>query len=162
MTDVELLAALAADNFELILEGSKFPPGTNGPGQTPQTTLYTGQGSEEERRENARMLEQGPPPPAPLHPPTASSHQPAPGARQTATATEDGQTGRSKPRTAGQGQPHTARQLQPETADQTPASTPQAQLPTAQPGALNNGKKTRKTKNKAINCYWPKVFCRGE
>jgi hypothetical protein len=65
MTDVELLAALAADNFELILEGSRFPPGTNGPGPTPQTTLDTGQGSEKERIENARTLEQGPPPQRP-------------------------------------------------------------------------------------------------
>jgi hypothetical protein len=62
MTDVELLAALAADNLELILEDSRFPPGTNGPGPTPHKTLDTGQGSKGERREIARTLEQRPPP----------------------------------------------------------------------------------------------------
>jgi hypothetical protein len=74
MTDVELLAALAAGNFELILEGSTFLPGINGPALTPQTTFNTGQGT----RENVRKLEQGPQPQGPpaLQQPGLASHHP--------------------------------------------------------------------------------------
>jgi hypothetical protein len=99
ITDLELLAALAAGNFELILEGSTFPPGTNGPARTPQTMLNTGQGT----RENARTLEQGPPPQRPptLQQPGPASHHPA---RMTSNKghpgrgkqTEDSRTGTAK------------------------------------------------------------------
>jgi hypothetical protein len=84
MMDVELLAALAADNFELILVGSRFPPGTNGPVPTPQTMLDTGQGSDEERRENVRTLERGPPPPR--APPPANIQFPPASTRRVATS----------------------------------------------------------------------------
>jgi hypothetical protein len=89
MTDVELLAALAAGNFKLILEGFTFPPGTNRPAPTPQTTLDTGQGT----RENARTLEQGPPPQRPL-----ASHHAASIERNQASrlTSNEGQPGRGK------------------------------------------------------------------
>jgi hypothetical protein len=65
MTDVQLLAALAADNFELILEGSSFPPGTNGSAPGQQQTLDTEQRYGEGGKENARTLKPGPPPQLP-------------------------------------------------------------------------------------------------
>jgi hypothetical protein len=107
MMDVELLAALAADNFELILVGSRFPPGTNGPVPTPQTMLDTGQGSDEERRENVRTLERGPPPPlrpsTRQHPVPASQH-PACGDQQEQASPLDQQqrTGRLDKENQGQ------------------------------------------------------------
>jgi hypothetical protein len=90
MADVKLLDALAADNIELILEGSRFPPGTNGPRPTSQTRLNTGQGSREVRRKSARMLKQGPSPQRPstsLGPP--ASTRPAPNRTKRAHLTSN-------------------------------------------------------------------------
>jgi hypothetical protein len=164
--DVELLAALAADNFELILEGSRFPPGTNEPRPTPQTTLDTGQG----RGDNVRTLEQGPPPqrpttrqqpgPASQHPARTKQNQARPLDQQQRPA---GQIKANRGHQDGdsQAQPGYSSQKQP-MGHQPPASTPQAQLPTARQGASTNGRKTGQTKKKALKRYWIKVFRQGE
>jgi hypothetical protein len=164
---------------DLILEGSRFPPGSNGPGPTPQTMLDTGQGSEEERRQNARTLEQGPPPQRP-----STRQQTAPASKYPASADQQQALPLDQQQQAGllDQQQRTVRQDKANRVHQDrdshtlpgsssqkqlirhqpPASRPQAPLPTAQPRASTNGKKTQKTKKKAINHYWPKIFCQGE
>jgi hypothetical protein len=155
MTDVELLAALATGNFELSLEGSTFPPAT------PPTAT----------------LNQGPQRPPALQQPEPASHHPAStGRNQTSLLDQqrhasplDQQRGTAGQGEASQGQQDGDSQTQPgyggqkqPRGDQQAAGTPQAQLPTAQPGATANGRKTRQTKKKALKRYWARVFRQGE
>jgi hypothetical protein len=155
MTDVKLLAALAAGNFELSLEGSTFPP------VTPPTA----------------MLDQGPQRPPALQQPGPSSHHPArTGRNQASPLDQQPQAGPldQQRETAGQGEASQGQQdgvsqaqlayggqKQPR-GDQPTAGTPQAQLQTAQPGATTKGRKTRQTKKKALKRYWARVFRQGE
>jgi hypothetical protein len=103
MTDAQLLAALAADNFELILQGSNFPPATNGPAPFPRPTLDSGPTRGGGRRENERTLEPGPP---------ALRLFPDPLDRQQPALREGEKEGR-KERSSRCGQPHAASQRPP-------------------------------------------------
>jgi hypothetical protein len=128
MTDVELLAALAAGNFELSLEGSTLPP----------------------VRQPTAALHQGPQrPPAAQQPGPASHHQASPLDQQRQASPLDQQPGTPGREEASQGQQDGDSQAQPgysgqkqPKGDQPTAGTPQEQLPTAQPGATTNGRKT--------------------
>jgi hypothetical protein len=139
MKGAQLLAALAADNLELILKGSSFPPGTNGPAPFLQPTLNAGPPRGEGGRENARTLELGPPA---LR--LFTNKLPALD-RQHLVA-----------RGGDHKQPASVRRKQPVT-DQPAFSAPQAPLPPAQQGSSTNGKKTKAIKNKASKRYWPKL-----
>jgi hypothetical protein len=163
-----VVGSTSSRQLQLILEGSTFPPGTNGPAPMPQTTLDTGQGT----RENARTLEQGPPPQRPLtshHPASPKRNQASPLAKQQQASPLDQQQGPAGQEEANRGQQDGDSQAQPgyysqkqPRGHQPTAGTPQAQLPTAQQGAATNGRKTRQTKKKALKRYWARVFHQGE
>jgi hypothetical protein len=146
MTDEELLAALAAGNFELSLEGSTFPPVT-----PPRATLDQGP-------QRPPALQQ--PGPTSHHPASTERNQASPLDQQRRTA-EQGEASQGQQDGDSQTQPGYGGQKQPR-GDQPTAGTPQAQLPTAQPGATTNGRKTHQTKKKALKRYWARVFGQGE
>jgi hypothetical protein len=152
MTDVELLAALAAGNFELSLEGSTLRPATPPAAQRTEpashrlTSLKENQASPLDQQRQASPLQQ--------------QQQASPLDQQRGGA---GQEGARQEQQHGdsRAQPGFSRQNQPR-GDQPPAGTPQAQLPTAQPEATANHKKTRQSRKKAFKRYWSRKFLQGE
>jgi hypothetical protein len=143
MTDGELLPALAAGNFELSLEDSTLPPVTPPAAQQPGSASHH---PAKRARDQASPLDQ--------------QRQASPLDQQQGTAGWD-EASQGQQDGDSQAQPGYSGQKQPR-GDQPPAGRPQAQLPTAQPGATTIGRKTRQTKKKALKCCWDRVFCQGE
>jgi hypothetical protein len=143
MTDVELLAALAEGNFELSLEGSTLRPATPPAARQPGPAIHH---PAEHARNRASPLDQ--------------QRQASPLDQQRETAGQE-EASHEQQHGDGQAQPGYSGQKQPR-GDQPPAGTPQAQLPTAQPGATTNNRKTRQSKKKALKRYWARVFRQGE
>jgi hypothetical protein len=153
MTDVELLAALAAGNFELSLEGSALRPDTPPAAQRTEpashrpTSLRENQASPLDQQQQASPLEQ--------------QRQASPLDQQRGGAVQE-RAGQEQQQGDSQAQPGFSGQNKPR-GDQTPAGGPQAELQTAhQPEATANLKKTRQSRKKAFKRYWSRKFRQGE